>query len=80
MINRVDAWQKEIYEHVGISLNEYHIRDILNIEHPCAFDAMEDYDLLIFRKLITPDDHIENDENALEQHERVFGLTTSQSV
>ncbi len=77
VVNRVDTWQKEIYEHTGISLNEYHIRDILNIEHPCAFDAMEDYDLLIFRKLITPDDHIENDENALEQHERVFGLTTS---
>ncbi|MCP5645566.1 hypothetical protein NL299_28500, partial [Klebsiella pneumoniae] len=58
-------------------LNEYHIRDILNLEHPCAFDAMEDYDLLIFRKLITPDDHILSGEAAVEQHESVFGLTSS---
>ena len=42
----------------GLWMNEYHLRDILNLEHPCAFDTLEDYDLLIFRKLITPDDQI----------------------
>ena len=47
------------------------------MEHPCAFDAMDEYDLLIFRKLITPDDSISNGENAIEQHERIFGLATS---
>ncbi|WP_111858041.1 magnesium transporter CorA family protein [Acinetobacter sp. CFCC 10889] len=77
VVNRSEHWQKEILELTGIYLNEYHIRDILNLEHPCAFDAMEDYDLLIFRKLITPDDHINSDEMAVEQHESVFGLTST---
>jgi len=77
VVNRAELWQKEIYNATEIHLNEYHIRDILNIEHPCAFDAMEDYDLLIFRKLITPDDQIDSGEDALEQHDRVFGLASS---
>lgn len=77
VVNRAEQWQKEIYNATEIHLNEYHIRDILNIEHPCAFDAMEDYDLLIFRKLITPDDQIDSGEDALEQHDRVFGLASS---
>ena len=76
VVNRVEAWQKEILELSQIHLNEYHIRDILNLEHPCAFDAMDEYDLLIFRKLITPDDQI-NVGSTFEQHESVFGLTSS---
>ena len=77
VINRADAWQKEIYQHTNLCLNEFHVKDILNLEHPCAFDTMDDYDLLIFRKLITPDDEIKTGEQALEQHERLFGLATT---
>ncbi len=77
VVNRADAWQKEIYAHTDIALNEFHVKDILNLEHPCAFDTMDDYDLLIFRKLITPDDAIKAGEQALEQHERFFGLATT---
>ena len=77
VVERVDQWQKEILRDTDIHLNEYHLKDLLNIEHPCAFDAMEDYDLLIFRKLITPDDQINNGENALEKHDSIFGLATS---
>ena len=77
VVNRADAWQKEIYVHTDIALNEFHVKDILNLEHPCAFDTMDDYDLLIFRKLITPDDAIKAGEQALEQHERFFGLATT---
>lgn len=77
VVNRSEAWQKDIYGQTQLVLNEYHIRDILNLEHPCTFDAMDDYDLLIFRKLITPDDHISDGANALEKHERVFGLATT---
>ncbi len=40
----------EIFQYSQLSLNEYHVRDILNIEHPCAFDTLDDYDLLIFRE------------------------------
>lgn len=77
VVNRAEAWQKDIYDQTRLVMNEYHIRDILNLEHPCTFDAMDDYDLLIFRKLITPDDHIADGENALEKHEHVFGLATT---
>lgn len=77
VVNRSEEWQREIAEQTAVWLNEFHLKDILNLEHPCAFDAMDDYDLLIFRKLITPDDEIKIGEKALEQHERVFGLATT---
>lgn len=77
VVNRAEDWQKEIQQQTSLILNEYHIKDILNVEHPCVFDAMDDYDLLIFRKLITPDDQIKIGENALEKHENVFGLATT---
>ncbi|NNH00497.1 magnesium transporter CorA family protein [Acinetobacter sp. ANC 5414] len=77
VVTRAEAWQKEIYQHTPVCLNEFHVRDILNLEHPCAFDTMDDYDLLIFRKLITPDDEIETGEQALELHENMFGLATT---
>ena len=77
VVNRADEWQKEIYQYTQLMLNEFHVRDVLNLEHPCTFDAMEDYDLLIFRKLITPDDEIKSGAQALEQHEKMFGLATT---
>ena len=77
VVNRAEHWQQDIYAATGLWMNEYHLRDILNLEHPCAFDTLEDYDLLIFRKLITPDDQIKLDTQAAEKHERVFGLATT---
>ncbi|WP_455598083.1 magnesium transporter CorA family protein [Acinetobacter pecorum] len=74
VVNRVETWQKEIYQHAHMSLNEFHVKDILNLEHPCSFDTMDDYNLLIFRKLITPDDEIGTTD---EQHEQMFGLATT---
>ena len=75
VVNRAEAWQQQIQQASGLCLNELHVQDILNLEHPCVFDAIEDYNLLIFRKLITRDDHITAD--AAEEHERIFGLATS---
>src|SRR3990167_201735 len=77
VVNRAEHWQQDIYAATGLWMNEYHMRDILNLEHPCAFDTLEDYDLLIFRKLITPDDQIKFDTQATEKRERVFGLATT---
>ncbi|MFH7765604.1 magnesium transporter CorA family protein [Acinetobacter sp. BSP-28] len=77
VVNRADEWQKEIYQYTQLILNEFHVKDVLNLEHPCTFDTMEDYDLLIFRKLITPDDDIKTGAQALEQHEKMFGLATT---
>lgn len=72
-----EQWQQKIFDSVQLWLNEYHLRDILNLEHPCTFDTLDDYDLLIFRKMITPDDEIKLDANAKEKHERIFGLATT---
>lgn len=77
VINHAEEWQKKIKAITDISINEFHIRDILNIDHPCDFDTMEDYDVLIFRKIITPEDHIENNNGVSEQHESIFGLATT---
>lgn len=54
----IEQWQQSIYQLSQIRINEFHLQDLLNIDHPCVFDTLEDYDLLIFRKLITPDDQI----------------------
>ena len=34
VLNRAEQWQQEIFQYSQLSLNEYHVRDILNIEHP----------------------------------------------
>ncbi|MEB6676823.1 magnesium transporter CorA family protein [Acinetobacter haemolyticus] len=77
LVNHSETWQNNIYEQTGIVLNEFHMRDLLNIEHPCAFDTVEEYDLLIFRKLISADDQIYENDPVLDVHESVFGLATT---
>ncbi|RZF53134.1 magnesium transporter [Acinetobacter halotolerans] len=77
LVNHAESWQNNIYEHTGLVLNEFHMQDLLNIEHPCAFDTVEEYDLLIFRKLISPDDQIYESGNVSDSHENIFGLTTT---
>lgn len=77
VVNQSEQWLQDIFQKTTLSLNEFHLRDILNLEHPCTFDVMDDYELLIFRKLISPDDQIATDESALEPHENVFGLATT---
>lgn len=77
VVNRAEQWQQELYAKTGLWVNEYHLRDILNLEHPCTFDTLEDYDLLIFRKLISPQDQIKLESQIHEKHERVFGLATT---
>ncbi|GAA5000500.1 magnesium transporter CorA family protein [Acinetobacter puyangensis] len=51
-----EQWQQQVYEKTHLMINEYHIEDICNIDHPSNYDTTEDYDLLIFRKLVTPED------------------------
>lgn len=38
----------------GITLHDSHIADCLNPQHPCFYDSMQYYDLLIFRDLQYP--------------------------
>jgi magnesium transporter len=37
----------------GTALHERHVDDCLNTQHPCFYDSMQNYDLLIFRDLNT---------------------------
>ncbi|WP_336165872.1 magnesium transporter CorA family protein [Acinetobacter sp. 161(2023)] len=73
VVNHNEEWQQEIQKLSGMVINEFHMRDIANIEHPCAFDTLEEYDLLIFKKLVTPDDEIKH----AESQDSVFGLATT---
>lgn len=77
VVHKSEQWLQDIFQKTELSLNEFHLNDILNLEHPCTLDVMDDYELLIFRKLITPDDQIATGESALEAHEKVFGLATT---
>lgn len=71
-----ERWLQDFYQTTGILINEFHMRDILNLDHPCAFDVMEDYDLLIFKKLISPEDEILRTEQPSDRH-KIFGLATT---
>ncbi len=52
-----DAWQQQIATLTGTQIDEFHLMDILNAQHPSAFDLTDDYQILIFRKLITVPTH-----------------------
>lgn len=56
------AWQ-ETLERYGLScLDECHLSDVLNPQHPSSFDLTQDYEILIFRKLLsshTPSDSLD---------------------
>ena len=50
-----EDWQAQILSLTGILIDEYHVADVLNTQHPSAFDLTDDYQILIFRKLKTTD-------------------------
>lgn len=77
VINQTETWLQYIQDLDQFSLNELHLRDILNIEHPCSFDSMHDYDLLIFRKLIGPEDDINKNTAVHEREQLLYGLATT---
>lgn len=77
VVGKSDEWQEKLHALANLALNEFHVQDILNIEHPCSFDAMEDYDFLIFRKLITLNDRINLTDKNSETHSSDFGLVTT---
>ncbi len=77
LVNQVDVWQQQVYQYTQLQLNEFHIQDLLNIEHPCVFDTVEDYDVFIFRKLIGQDDQVQRVENSNADREALLGLATT---
>lgn len=45
---------KIIQQLTSVTIQEYHLKDLTNRNHPNFFDSMKDYDLLIFRSLTRP--------------------------
>lgn len=47
------AWQQDVLQKAGIRIDEFHMADILNTQHPSHFDLTNEYEVLIFRKLMS---------------------------
>lgn len=47
------AWQNDMQAQLGFRIDDFHITDILNTQHPSYFDQTHDYEFLIFRKLLS---------------------------
>lgn len=47
------AWQQTILQSTGLRIDEFHMTDLLNAQHPSYFDLTNEYELLIFRKLMS---------------------------
>ncbi|GHA77319.1 magnesium transporter [Formosimonas limnophila] len=47
------AWQQQIFHSTGVRIDEFHMTDILNAQHPSSFDLTNEYEILIFRKLMS---------------------------
>ncbi|MBS1175434.1 MAG: corA 1 [Burkholderiaceae bacterium] len=48
-----EQWQQQILNVTGILIDEFHLADVLNVQHPSSFDLTDDYQILIFCKLMT---------------------------
>lgn len=60
--NEVESAVSTIEQLTGTSLHERHVHDCLNVQHPCFYDSMQNYDFIIFRdikKFSTYTAHIE---------------------
>lgn len=80
VVHAADLWQEQIKMHADLVVNEFHVADILNIDHPCGFDTIEAYDFLTFRKIMTPADQqiLDSlDSQSSEHHQSELGLFTT---
>ena len=46
-------WEDKVQAVCGCVIDDFHLTDILNAQHPSFFDLTNDYEILIFRKLLT---------------------------
>ena len=52
VVHAPEQWQQQVLSLTGTLIDEFHLADVLNTQHPSAFDLTDDYQILIFRKLI----------------------------
>jgi Mg2+ and Co2+ transporter CorA len=46
-----EAWRDEVERITGTHLYDLHLRDAVNLSHPSYFDATQEYEMVVFRKL-----------------------------
>lgn len=46
-----EAWREEVARLTGTQIYDLHLKDAVNLTHPSYFDATQDYEMVVFRKL-----------------------------
>ena len=46
-----ESWREEVARVTGTHLYDLHLRDAINLTHPSYFDATQEYEMVVFRKL-----------------------------
>lgn len=46
-----ESWREEVIRVTGTQLYDLHLRDAINLTHPSYFDATQEYEMVVFRKL-----------------------------
>jgi magnesium transporter len=46
-----EAWRDAIERATGTQIYDPHLTDVINLHHPSYFDATQDYEMVVFRKL-----------------------------
>lgn len=70
-----EHWQAAVQSLTDVPIDDYHLADILNLHHPSAFDLTDDYDFLIFRKLVLPDQLRNTTEKSERKDHQLSALT-----
>lgn len=52
-----DAWRNAIEHTTGTQIYDLHLTDVLNLHHPSYFDSTQDYEMVVFRKLMLSTDN-----------------------
>ncbi len=51
-----EALRETVFRHPGARIDELHLKDAVNLQHPSYFGSTTEYDMLIFRKLTPGED------------------------
>jgi magnesium transporter len=46
-----EGWRDEVERVTGVRIYGLHLKDVVNLAHPSYFDATQDYEMVVFRKL-----------------------------
>lgn len=65
-----DQWQEQVEQITGIRIFDLHLTDVCNLSHPSYFDATQDYEMVVFQKLML--NHDEPKSNSVnEQNKKI---------